>query len=86
MSDRYLTQRNDTMTTKATLLAMLADLSDDAVVTFCTRDNNLKLRGLSSNASGTAVLFDLTVDHEADKADDEEEREYNEWAADEMGI
>ena len=59
------------MTTKATLLAMLADLSDDAVVTFCTRDNNLKLRGLSSNASGTAVLFDLTVDHEADKADDE---------------
>jgi len=58
------------MTTKATLLAMLADLSDDAVVTFCTRDNNLKLRGLSSNASGTAVLFDLTVDHEADKADD----------------
>jgi hypothetical protein len=40
-------------------------------VTFCTRDNNLKLRGLSSNASGTAVLFDLTVDHEADKADDE---------------
>jgi hypothetical protein len=59
------------MATKATLLAMLADLSDDAVVTFCTRDNNLKLRGLSSNASGTAVLFDLTVDHEADKADDE---------------
>jgi hypothetical protein len=59
------------MTTKATLLAMLADLSDDAVVTFCTRENNLKLRGLSSNASGTAVLFCLTVDHEADKADDE---------------